>query len=797
MDTWQLPLAQARFYLAADARLPAPAQEPEGDVVWVLAQRQTLPLAPALETQLGLQVQYLALFPLFAEGPELPWRVDVGEYARPPQLIALLPDYAHLHARPFPWLEVEWEIWVPSGITVVGRVRWRHIGTTAQTLRWGWAGLLRPLREGAPFEPRTRKAITYLVGRTPVGRALLYMTGGPQGILSPYPALVLTHRLKPQENHTFTWVWTLAQDEEEGLTRARRWAAQPWEAHKARRDLMDAQLPRVLTGQPPLDYVLLRGRQRAPHFLVRTPKAGRPYPVVHRHPEDNRLHPEAPEDIPDFPELWYWVTQYGLPGVQDWVRPTVELLLGVRNRHGHLDGRPAAWGAEGQYLAHPLVVDLVWRIHQVWQDRNYLARVLPALGEWLQAWFSPQHDRDRDGWPEWEHLTQTGLPLLPAFSPWHPWSTGQDLNTVESPALLALLYRACDQVAELARAVGRQDLVHQAEQRREDLKALWDRHLGTGRHLPSYRDRDTHHTHRGRRLWHHRGEAEATFEPPLTLDPPTRVVLHVLPHAARPRELHIRLWGRDAQGRALHLDLQARHFRWVEARGLHTTASPFARLEGIHLRGLHRRDRVVLMTSDLTRKDLSLLAGLWAGLVSPKTARAWADRYLEDARQGFLRPGGWSLMPGRRPPEEGHSVVLWWNTLLLEGLMRVGERERAARHLLRLLQFQSRMLDQEGAFFAVYHGETGRGLGRGDIMAGLPPLGLVLELAGMQFLPGMRVRFRQPSAFQQSITVHIWGSRVRREPKGTEVRFAWGETRRFPPDVRGVLSLRQGQMVEP
>lgn len=792
---YRLPLAQTRLYLAADARMFPPDAEPQGDVVWVLGQRRVLPLAPALETQLGLQVQYLALFPFFAEGQHAAWRIDVGEYAQPPEVRDFLPDYALLWARPFPWLEVEWEVWVPTGTTLAGRVRWRYIGSTPQELRWGWIGLLRPLREGHPFEPQTRKAITYLLGRTPAGPVVLYMTGGPRGVLSPFPALVFTHQLQPQEERTFTWVWTLTSDEEEGLTQARRWAAQPWEAHRARRQILNAQVPRVQLGQPPLDELLARGRQRGPHFLVRTPRSPRAYPVDRRHPEDNRLGTDFTEEVPTIPELWYWLTQYALPGVQDWVPPLVEGLLGVRNRHGHLDGRPAAWGAEGQYLAHPLVADIVWRIYQVWQDQAYLKRVLPILWEWLQSWFSERYDQDRDGWPEWEHLVQTGLPLLPAFSPWHPWSVGQDLNTVESPALLALLYRACIQLETLAREIHRQDIQEGVARYRAALNTWWQRILPPTGGLPAYQDRDTHQVYRGKRLWQARGPGVFPLAPALVLDPPARVVVHVLPRRARPRELQVLLQGRDPQGRNLQVLLEARHFRWIERRGLYTTEVVFAQLLQVEIRGAARGDRLQLHLADLTRKDVSLLAGLWAGLVSKAQARRWWRRYLgEDG--DFARPGGWSLMPGRRVPPEGRAVVLWWNTLLLEGLTRTGLRKEAARWLLAWLNFQSRVLDQEGALFAVYDGETGRGLGRGDVIASLPPLGLVLELAGLRFLPGMRVRFLGPSTFAQPVTVEIWGSRIRRENQGTEVRFPWGETRHFPPDIQGTLSLRGGQLEE-
>ncbi len=44
------------------------------------------------------------------------------------------------------------------------------------------------------------------------------------------------------------------------------------------------------------------------------------------------------------------------------------------------------------------------------------------------AWFSPEHDRNRDGVPEWDHILQTGFEDNPLFDVWHPWSQGLDIS---------------------------------------------------------------------------------------------------------------------------------------------------------------------------------------------------------------------------------------------------------------------------------------------------------------------------------------------------------------------------------
>ncbi len=791
MHIWRRPLSQSRVFLAADARIPAAGPASETDVVWTLHQRSALPRVPALETRLGLHVRSLVLFPVFAAGEKAPWVVDTGEYARPPELWACLPDYAHVYAQPFPWLEFHWETAVVDGRTLLSRVHWTYTGSAPQPLLWGWAGLLRPLQEGTTFEPQEGRVAAFLLGRTPLGYALLYMTGGPQGEVGPYPMLLLRYRLAPGEARAFAWVWTLDEDVEAGLTRARRWAARSWEALKAQRDLLDAHTPYVFTGRARVDWALGRGRQSASRFLVRTPLADRDYPVLRRLPEDPPATRANPDNLPTFPELWYWLTQYGIPAVQPWVPGLVEALLAVRNQKQEPDDRPALWGGQAQYLAHPLAIDLAARVYATWQDAAFLQRVFPHLWELLQAWFAPQHDRDRDLWPEWENPVQVGLPYLPEFTWWSRKSTGLDIHSVESPALLAFLYRACRQVASLARHLEREEEARTLENWAQTLHESWKHVWSSHRALAPYRDRDTHHTHGPRRVWQGRGAGSFPLEAPADLTPPARLVVHLFPHRGRPSQFSLYIHGRNPQGRTAQALLGPDRFHWAEGRGVATTEAVFARVERVVVEGLARQDRVVLRVADLTRRDLSLLTPLWAGLLTPTQADALIRRHLGD-EGGFGRPGGWSVEPGSRASDQGKAVPLWWNGLLLEGLIQAGKTDLAVRRLLSLLEFQGSLLDREGLFFELYHGEMGLGLAPPETMTSLPPLGLVLRLGGIRFLPGLRMALEGPSAFPFPLTVDMWGARVVRRPSETEVRLPWGETLRLEAHATGLMDLRTG-----
>ena len=792
MDTAQTPAlplrpGRPRLVLAADVRETHGLGLPElpGDVVWHLLWRELPPSTVALETNLGLRVQALAFLPAFRRHDGT-WMLDAGPFAEPPQVLQALPDYARVHARPFPWLAWTWEIVVGGGTWVRSRVRLQNLNDQPQTLTWAWAGVLRPLEPGPSFDLWPRKSGDVL--RASVGgvHVVFYLTAGPQGLRLPYPALALTHRLEPGQSQVVHWVAVFTTQEEEGLTLARRVAATPWEALQTRCQMRDAHVPRVALGRAGEDVLLDHGRRRAWHFLWR-PRGG-PGWFLHlrREPETSWLHEPPRQEMPTYPQVWYWVTQYGLPALQPWVPVLVETLLQVPNPRGEPDGRPSPWGPQGRFLAHPLLVDMALRTDRVLSPPGFRSRMFPRLMAYVQRWFAPEHDADQDGWPEWEHALQMGwhgAADTPRGVPWSPWV---DLRVLESPGLLALLYRGLVGLEAWAEDLNETEAAAWLAQNRERLQAHWHQAWNARRSLAPYRDRDGHHTTRGRVLW--RGQGSGEFSPALSLDPPARLLVEIRQGRGRfPGDFRLVLHGRDAQGRHHTETLTPARFRRMGAEAAATSQTLWSRLDTLNVQGFTRQARLRLRTLEMTAIDLSLFLPLWAGLASPDQARRMAHRHLDPSR-GLWTPSGWAWSTGRNHPPV---VSLVWNVLLLEGLLRYGFWDLARQGLEALLDRLARHWSQEGVLYAQYHGPRGEGLGERETLTALPPLGLLLDMAGLRPLPGLRLAVCPWFPFPQPIVVRLWQMEIRRGAEGLRIRFPWGETWRLPPDFHGLLDLRR------
>ena len=94
----------------------------------------------------------------------------------------------------------------------------------------------------------------------------------------------------------------------------------------------------------------------------------------------------------------------------------------------------------------PLLASLAWQIYQATKDEAFLKESYPKLLKFFWNWFSPAHDHDRDGLPEWDHLLQTGWEDNPLFDTWNPWSQGLNVSTVDNPGLYAMLAREAHHV---------------------------------------------------------------------------------------------------------------------------------------------------------------------------------------------------------------------------------------------------------------------------------------------------------------------------------------------------------------
>jgi hypothetical protein len=593
--------------------------------------------------------------------------------------------------------------------------------------------------------------------------------------------LFLDLELGPGATRQLTWAHAATGNLQSSFDLARQTSARPWEAEKARLELLNSsQTIDIRTGDKDWDAAFALS-QSAAFGMFFPPDTHLPCPsIVSARSPDHGYSPKG--DGTDYPVSWNGQTPFDayhvssvLPAAEA-AKDLLENFLAIQTEEGAIDGKPGLAGQPGRFLAAPILASLAWKLYEKSEDGTFLSEVFPKLYKFFWSWFSPEHDEDRDGLPQWKHILQTGFEDHPLFDAWHEWSLGANITQVHSPALEAMLYHEAACLSKMAEQIGRQDaliLLHeQAAKLRQSVESTWQPRTG----LYHYRDRATGLSLAGRVLVRQQGSG--TISPKLKFEQPIRLLIEVQtqnPTAKRPEIRIHQLSTKPADEIVKSGDYQ-RHNRG----SVFTTHKVYSKLSKVVVRGLAEEDTVIVSTLDFTTEDHTLFMPLWAGIPDEQHAQTMIGRALLDANR-FQRPFGvpaCAAVPSNQPEAEAVSQAVHplWNLFIGEGLLDYGFRSDAARLVAHLMTGIVQNLKQNHAFYARYHAENGTGMGERNSLHGLAPVGLFLRVLGVEILSGTRVRLEGRNPFPWDVTVNYRGLKVVRGQEKTEVVFANGKS---------------------
>ncbi len=775
MRDWSLgPGDPLYLTLAADFRMCTPNYT--NDHIWVLEPGSGEPPAFTLRTTYGMRARSMRLFLRFTENGRSV--LDPAAFFSPPILRRFHPNFLGSEFSPLENLEVSAEYWVPESNALAGRITVTNRSTAIRQVRLEVCASLSPL-EGQSITAIQQQLVNVLAGQSGGLFPVVFMTGGPKHGPGPYPSLALDMDLGPGATRQFTFAEAACATLAASFELARHTAARPWEAERARIELMDAaHTIDIRTGDQDWDAALAYSQRAALGLLFRgTPQLPYTSFVSVRQP-DHGFSPKG--DGTDYAPSWsgqspleaYYLASL-LPGVPAIARELLSNFLSIQTENGEVDSHPGLGGQRSKLLAAPLLAALAWHVHQTCEDQAFLEESLPRLRNFFWSWFSPAHDRDRDGIPEWNHILQTGFEDNPLFDVWHSWSQGVDISTVQTPALGSMLYNeaACLLRLMQARSSLEKDalLEVQAGTLRTAVEAGWN---APGA-LYAYRDRDTGLTKSGQVLV--QGEpGETQFRPKASFGSPVRLLIVIQSGEGAAGKPVVEISELITRGEVEVIDTPA--FQWRSGGLVATSQQVYKRVGRVKVRGLGKNDRVIIRSVDLTSEDQTLLLPLWAGIPEAARARAMLSRSLLEADR-FDRPFGIPSLPSLPSPEAeviGMSVHMPWNHMIGEGLLRYGFRSEATRLLMHLMNAIIPSLKQARAFHQRYHAENGGGIGERNALSGFAPVGLFLQCLGVNILSPTRVRLQGTNPFPWPVLLWYRGLKVERGLEATVITFPNG-----------------------
>lgn len=764
------------------------------DQIWELSLSGGEPPALALQTTYGLRARSMRLFPRFGEADVI--NSDPVSFATAPVVRNFYSNFMQVAFSPLPDIVVEAEYWVPGSKVIAGHIEMKNQGNRPRQVRFEWAGVLTPSDTGQRMAPVEMANSVVLAGSTAGLYPVVFITGGPAAGKGPYPSLALEIDLPALETKQVRWAHAALADPQASLDLARQTVATNWEAERARLKLLNEGQVEIYTGNPDWDAAFAMSQKMAyTLFIGPTQKMPDPSIVIARRPDQGF---SLRGDGSDYNHLWNGQTPldvlhllgFILPGSADLAQGLLRNYLVTQSEVGFVDWKPGLAGQRSQLLATPILATIAMYIYKFTQDLDFLEDVYPALLDFFRTWLDPHQDRDCDGVPEWDHPMQTGFDDHPVFAYWHAWAQGIDISTTESPSLCSFLFKECHSLIEIGNLLGRlgpiDELQAIADNLRSAVEASWDDKSSIYR----YWDRDSHYSPPLIPL----GERFGSGEIPIAgeLEIPARIFTRVYADGEHTRRVQLFVHGNSPSGQHRIERIPNDHFQWYLGLGSVTGERIYQSLDRVEIQGLQDKDRAVLYAAGYNAQDDSLLLPLWAGIPTPKRARALVKKTITAARK-FWKPFGIQGCIVKTQSSESspcQHIRIPWNVLIGQGFLAYGFRKEAAELVTRLMAAIIQTLKREGAFYRHYHAKSGQGLGERNALEGLAPLSLFMTTLGLQIISQHRVLVSGYNPFPWPVTVKYRGMTVFRQKEKTTVIFPDGQIATVNEQTPCVVSLQ-------
>ena len=789
MRSWSLKAGDPRtLVLSADFRFCEP--DYINDHTWEMEQGTGESAVMSVNTTFGLRARSMRIFPGFSLGGKKV--VNPELFFTPPILTQFYPNYLEFTCSPFQGLDARIEYWIPSSQTIASRLTFRNLTTSSLDLRFDVNATMTPM-DGQPLTSTQMQSVYVLSGRTSALEPVVFLTGGPLRGPGPYPSLQLEINLAPLGSRMFTWVQAALPDAQASFDLARLTAARPWDAELARIRLVNAtQTVDIETGDPDWDASLAFSQNTALRLFFQASEH-LPYPsfVQARQPDhgyssrgDGRDH-AAQWDGQAVHDAIYMASL--LPGSPELAAGLVRNFLSTQDEKGFVDCRPGLAGQRGRWLAAPLLAEMALNSYRQTRDKDFLQEVFPKLLAFYERWFDPACDHDQDGFPEWDHPLQTGFEDNPVFNSLGKGDQGADIRFFESPALAACLWRGYHNLVSLADELELTDQMKDFRVRVDGLyvgvTACWNKKDS----FYNYRDRDTHHTLKGKPQLTRSGPGLHKLKS--GFKNPERILLQIYESSRTTRELKIQIKGRSPAGEVTEL-LERKDFRPGMEMSVAASRQVYTSLEQIEVTGLQPSDKLVVRSLDYMQEDQTGFMPLWAGIPDDLKVASLVKTQLFN-RKNFWQKAGFSTRKftgTKAVPEESREVQLPWNQLIGSGLLDYGWRTEVTQLMTRLMETTIDSLKQRGAFFNSYQAESRVGQGERNSLRGLAPVGLFMKTLGVQIISPDTVRLDGFNPFPWPVTLRHRGLVVVRKADRTDITFPDGQNIRVTDPVACLVS---------
>lgn len=748
--------------LAAD--LSQSTAQPWLDAVW---QFTLEPIKPLLtETNLGLQVKTLKIFPVFfVENRPI---AAVEDFFARPIVEEWLPNYLSLRFRPQQGLAVKYELMVETPQNLLGRITLTNEKEQLNEFGVRIAGDLLPLENVAGFIPAKFKYQNFLRGHIEQLDIALWLDQPSTPVISPLSALFWSKAFVPGESACFRWQCGFFEPSHHPIEKSKFDFPNSWDERIAEHtNALSSHLLEVEAGDPEVDLAI-----RASQYLARQLSMPDQSLCETRNPSLNisSISSQGQDLNAQVSHLWQSIN-FGLTIAPEKAQRLLQQAIITIN----------SALKESSDVVFPLLSRLTWRVFQYTQDREFLRKVFEPLYNMVTRWFDAAHDQDHDGLPEWSSVGQTRFHSSFAFSLLQLDALPSHITNAENVALGVLLRVELKHLHRIA------NTLEDAPRAQEIIQFLAQQELaltnwGVNEPDLSWRDALTHQLSHEKLYF--RAPYQSARKIKLNFEHPSRLNLILKPNSQTCRPASVRLTGRSENRKVIKESLTSDQFTWLPGFFYASSALAYTILNGVSVEGLESAE-VLIYSAGLPQRDFSVL---FNDLIDgePDAEFAMLESWLAQADQTQFG------LPEQldSSDESGKSVNLFWHSLLIAELIRAGHKKMAWQIFEKLLKAQIKTLKTENALFESFTSDQGKPIGMRNTIQSLIPLELLMEIAGVKIYSPRKVSLGGENGLAAPITFRFQGLEVRRDgkngflrmPDGTEFHHFGSTTKLFQID---------------
>jgi hypothetical protein len=761
------------YTLAADGQFSS--FKLQDDQVWMITLDTTNKYLFHFETTYGLRARSMRLIPHFIANNQP--ITNASEFLHPPTVTHYTPSTLQINFTLTSELCIKFDCFMPEPQVLVGAVDIENHSERAYDLTFQLSALLIPMQEGKPIRPQKEGNNQVLVGQSTSLYPVLFMTGGPDAIGDPYPALTKSLQFSPHQVHQLSWALVTKESTKASYKAARKEATSAWKLDAQKQVMHYArQIIDLQTGNPDWDSAFRLAQVHAmSHQIASQPDINEPIMIKCRHPDylfDEKQNPQNKG----------FLTNLEIAQLSQILRPArpeilTRLIESALERIVDANQSPSYAESEVdgcQIQACPVLANLSLAVFEMTEDKSFLKRVFPALRHFLFACLPPHWDSSNTHFPYWESpdLLQIDSGLF-SFDPWSEHGRGLDIHSVASPALGAMLYQETNALIKMAAILGDEDNLSQFKHLERNLKKVIQNFWQEHHPCFTYLDRQSYQNPQGE--WAQQGSIQNTIKISQDFEHPQRLHLQLITQDDSTRACKIHLEGINSEGDPFLEQIRVPNLRWVMGKANITTHNLFKRLESIIFEGLRSHDQYLVETIDLSQCDITCLLPIGLECVSQKQSTSLTQSIFEGANilMEHGLPETWQStkeLPHGLPIR----VNVMWNSFIIEGLARKGFLQEAMHLFTNLMSTINQGLKDYAGFYPLYEADSGLPVGDRNVVSALPPMQTFLNIAGIRLFSPDRVAVWGVNPFPWPISIRWQGLCLRKQGSKTEVTFANG-----------------------